>query len=111
MGLTHGFLTTSPLRGTPLTRGYRFAQPPVIIAAALSRASHGLTTSWLRRTPPKNYFVIFKRRVAALIGSIVPPIHCVAGGELGLARDFFVLLSKNLNFQFSILYIIFVVYF
>ena len=42
-----------------------------------------LTTSPLRGTPPKNYFVIFKRRVAALIGSIVPTIHCVAGGELG----------------------------
>ncbi|MBR3831497.1 MAG: hypothetical protein IKJ52_09670, partial [Muribaculaceae bacterium] len=52
-----------------------------------------------------------KRRVAALIGYIVPTIRCVAGGELGLARDFFVLLSKILNFQFSILYIIFVVYF
>ena len=24
-----------------------------------------------------------KRRVAVLIGSIIPPIHCVAGGELG----------------------------
>ena len=31
-----------------------------------------LTTSPLRGTPPKNYFVIFKRRVTALIGSIVP---------------------------------------
>ena len=31
-----------------------------------------LTTSRLRRTPPKNYSVIFKRRVAALIGYIVP---------------------------------------
>ena len=45
-----------------------------------------LTTSRLRRTPPKNYCVIFKRRVTALIGSIVPTIHCVAGGELGLTR-------------------------
>ena len=42
-----------------------------------------LTTSPLRGTPPKNYSVIFKRRVAALIGYIIPPIHCVAGGELG----------------------------
>ncbi|MBO5272228.1 MAG: hypothetical protein J6B30_05380, partial [Muribaculaceae bacterium] len=42
------------------------------------------TTSPLRGTPPKNSSVIFKRRVIALIGSIVPPIHCMAGGELGL---------------------------
>ena len=33
---------------------------------------HFGTTSRRCRTPPKNYFVIFKRRVAALIGSIVP---------------------------------------
>ncbi len=32
-----------------------------------------LTTSRLCRTPPKNYFVIFKRRVIALFGTIVPP--------------------------------------
>ena len=50
MGLTRGFLTTSPLRGTP----------------------------------PKNYSVIFKRRVTALIGYIVPTIRCVVGGELGV---------------------------
>ena len=31
-----------------------------------------LTTSPLRGTPPKNYSVIFKRRVTALIGYIVP---------------------------------------
>ena len=31
-----------------------------------------LTTSRLRRTPPKNCQAIFKRRVTALIGSIVP---------------------------------------
>lgn len=40
----------------------------------------------LRRTPPKNYFVIFKRRVAAFIGTIVSAIHCVAIGALGLTR-------------------------
>ena len=33
-----------------------------------------LTTSRLRRTPPKNYLVIFKRRVIALFDSIAPPI-------------------------------------
>ena len=43
-----------------------------------------MTTSPLRGTPPKNSSVIFKRRVIALVGSIVPPIHCVAGGELSL---------------------------
>ena len=84
-------LTTSPLRGTPLTRGYRYAQPSAIHIAARSRASHG----W----PPPGFAVLllkiakqfsrgelllslailfllkflqnFKRRVAALIGSIV----------------------------------------
>jgi len=45
-----------------------------------------LTTSRLRRTPLENYEVIFKRRVAALIGAIVPAIYCVAIGELGLTH-------------------------
>ena len=40
----------------------------------------------LRRTPPKNYFVIFKRR-ADFICTIVSAIHCVAIGELGLTRE------------------------
>ena len=44
-----------------------------------------LTTSPLRGTPPKNYFVIFKRRVLDLIGAIVPPKHGL-GGELRHVR-------------------------
>ncbi len=35
----------------PLSGGYRYAQPSAIHIAALSRASHGLTTSPLRGTP------------------------------------------------------------
>ena len=46
---------------------------------------HFGTTSRRCRTPPKNYFVIFKRRVIALIGTIVPPKQG-SGGELRHAR-------------------------
>ena len=44
-----------------------------------------LTTSPLRGTPPKNSSVIFKRRVIALIGAIVPSKQG-SGRELRHAR-------------------------
>ena len=51
-----------------------------------------LTTSRLRRTPPKNYPVIFKRRVATLIDTIIPPFsgnrRCVLADALTQVRVF-----------------------